>query len=145
MTSRSFTPQGISALILALGLFVAPASADDVRTLYKKTIRGTALVTARLSDTATVQGTCWLVDKPRKLLVTNYHVVQNVEVVNVIFPAYADDKAFQNGRPLSGREDYQSKLGIAGRVLDTDTERDLAVVQLEVLPEGVEEVKLATE
>lgn len=145
MRSKSFAPQQIIGLILALGPFMPPALAQDGRAIYKKTIRGTALVRVRVSDTATSQGTCWVVDRPRKLLVTNYHVVGSAELVNVVFPVYADDKAFQNGRPLSNREDYQSKLGLTGRVLDTDTERDLAIIQLELLPEGVEELKLAGE
>jgi tetratricopeptide (TPR) repeat protein len=145
MTTTRFGSQGITGLILALGFLLPSASADDGRSIYKKTIHGTVLVKVRFSDMRTSQGTGWVVDKARKLLVTNHHVVQNAELVNVVFPAYADDKAFRNGRPLSSREDYQNKLGLAGRVLDTDADRDLAVIQLEVLPEGTEELKLAAE
>jgi tetratricopeptide (TPR) repeat protein len=141
-------PAARSKLLLALlafGLWHASASAEDGRALYKTTIRGTALVNVRFGDNSRSQGTCWVVDRKRMLLVTNHHVVRSAELVNVIFPAYADDKARKNGSPLSSKDDYQGKLGLTGRVLDTDPERDLAIIQLEILPEGTEELKLAAE
>ncbi len=145
MSRTSFRCQATVSLLFILAVFLRAAPADEGREVYKKTLRGVAMVKVGVNADATRYGTCWVVDKARKLLVTNHHVVENVDVVNVIFPVYPDEEASKTGRPLSSKEDYRSRLGLSARVVDTDAERDLAVIQLEVLPEGVEELPLAVE
>jgi tetratricopeptide (TPR) repeat protein len=132
-------------LLLFIAVWPPAASADEARDVYKKAIHGVALVQVRVATNSTSQGTGWVVDRAKKLLVTNQHVVENADLVNVIFPAFRDDKARRNGRPNSSKEDYRNTLGLSGRVVDTDVDRDLAIIQLEVLPEGTRELKLASE
>ncbi len=130
------------AFLCLLILLLRPAglSADEGRELYRKVIHGVGLV-----KTPTGQGTCWVADKTNKLLVTNSHVVQGTEVVNVVFPVYADARAARDGRPINRKDQYQDRLGLPARVLDIDPTRDLAILQLELLPDGVEELHLVGE
>src|SRR5713226_9399323 len=95
----------ILTLICFLGVGFTPLSADEGREIYKRTVRATAWVRTSAST-----GTGWVVDRSRKLLVTNHHVVLNEDKVNLVFPAY------KNGKLLAGRSDYKDALGILGRV-----------------------------
>lgn len=96
-------------------------------------------------------GTAWVVDRERKLLVTNHHVVYNTEKsrcdeqVFLIFPAY------EGGKPVAERDYYRqhiAELVAAGRamparVLDADRTIDLAFLVVQELPPDVTAVPLA--
>ena len=86
-----------------------------------------------------------LIDKKRKLAVTNEHVTKNNTSVIVVFPVRDG-----NGKLISDRSFYVnenhigvlSKLGYAteGRVVAEDPKRDLAIVQLVGIPETAREI-----
>jgi tetratricopeptide (TPR) repeat protein len=119
---------------MAFAVAAPQARADEAtRNLYKKTLQGTVLVQTKNGG----WGTGWIVDKSRKLIVTNHHVTGDDDVVNVIFPRFKD------GEVIAGRADYKDELGILAKVIDTDIDRDLAIVQASLLPEGTRELKLA--
>jgi tetratricopeptide (TPR) repeat protein len=122
------------AFVVLTGVSLAAARGDESRKVYKQTVRATALIRAR-----TGTGTGWIVDRGRRLLVTNHHVVLNAETVNVIFPQNKD------GQLLASRSNYAEVLGVPARVVNVDTERDLAVLQVEILPAEAGELKLAAE
>jgi tetratricopeptide (TPR) repeat protein len=84
-------------------------------------------------------GTGGIIDKSRRLMVTNDHVVEGTDVVWVVFPEYKDGK-------LIREEGHYAKLkGVKAVVIDRDFARDLAVIQLESLPADAEELKLAAD
>jgi tetratricopeptide (TPR) repeat protein len=132
-------------LCAALSLLAGPA-ADKPRTapdVYRNALRSVAWVITSAGD----KGTGWLLDRERQLLVTNYHVVGEANLVDAIFPATRD------GRIVAERAYYTDNLhllkesgrAVAGRVVGRDPERDLALVRLEELPDGVTGLPLAGE
>lgn len=78
-----------------------------------------------------------LVDRQHRLFLTNVHVVGNSPTVIVYFPEFANDEL------LAKRDDYKNRKGINGKVVLKEDRCDLALVQLERLPEGVQPVPLA--
>jgi S1-C subfamily serine protease len=126
------------ALAFAGGnLAATQADPKDERTdaVYRTAVRATAFIlTEKLSGTGVV------IDAERRLVVTNYHVVLKEEKVNVIFPILKD------GLPTGDRDYYWKnwkKLAITGKVIVRDPGHDLAIIELESLPEGVKAVRLA--
>jgi S1-C subfamily serine protease len=117
------------------------ARAESGSEVYRQTLRGTAWVITPAKG----KGTGWVIDRRRKLLITNLHVVADHDTVDVLFPARRD------GRLVTERTYYTQHLrdlrkagrAVSGRVLRTDPARDLALVELDSLPDDVSELKLA--
>jgi S1-C subfamily serine protease len=89
-------------------------------------------------------GTGCVIDFTRRLVVTNYHLVLNQDAVTAVFPAYAAD-----GRLILDREHYIKQLTAAGqhvkgRVIARAESSDLALIQLEAIPDGVMTLPVAT-
>ena len=106
--------------------------------IYRRGLVGTAWVCIFFKDHY-VSGTGWVLDRDRKLLVTNHHVVAGAESAKVFFPAY------RNGRAISDRNYYLEQVStkaIPAKVFISDPKRDLAVLQLETIPDGVEALAL---
>ncbi len=131
-------------LVLGLALFLlaalpasAPADGLTSNDLYQQTLRSTAMVVVPNGDKAS-QGTGWLVDRERKLLVTNRHVVSGQKQILAIFPAFRDGKLITD-------RNYYLKEGIRfhGQVIESNLGHDLAVIQLDGLPSFVQPLKLA--
>jgi tetratricopeptide (TPR) repeat protein len=124
--------------VLMMLALVAPAPAADPLTpsqVYQHTLRGTVWI-----HTDKGMGSGWLCDQDGKLLVTNHHVVGDSDTVTVFFPAYRD------GKPIPERDHYRDKeRPFRGRVIDTDPGRDLAVIQLDALPEDARALALAAD
>lgn len=123
-------------LLFAAGL----ARADDVgSTVYKQVVPSCVWIHARHArGTATGSGT--LIDVERRLALTNYHVVGDAERVVLYFPAFRD------GLPVAEKNYYLQRaksLAISGRVVARDQRTDLALIQLDKLPDGKKAVPLA--
>ncbi len=117
---------------------MATTATADVE-IYNKTLKSTAWVLAKTGG-ETSSGTGVLVDTEKKLLITNFHVVGEARAAVLFFPEMKNDK------PIVDRQHYLKnvkKLGIRGRVLGVDRQRDLALVELDRLPEGAEALPLA--
>ena len=84
-------------------------------------------------------GTGVLVDAERRLVVTDLHVVGDAEFVEIAFP-----KLDEAGEPLLDVARYQSDR-IRGQVVFREPRVDLALVQIEQLPPGVESLSIAAE
>jgi S1-C subfamily serine protease len=88
-------------------------------------------------------GTGWVVDRKRRLVVTNYHVVRDKKAVIVFFPA------FVNGQLVTDRNFYLNQIGrgggIAAKVIAIDKKPDLALIQVKSFPRGVGALGLAGE
>ena len=135
-------------LLLLLGAAWAGSSlpsGDDGRLtgaeVYRRTLRGVAWVHSPDAG----KGTGWILDRSRRLLVTCAHVVGDNTTVNVVFPVRED------GAVVADRGYYfehmpalrKSGAAVRGRVLKRNPAVDLALVELESLPDGVEELPLA--
>ena len=90
------------------------------------------------------KGSGVLIDKARRLVVTNEHVVRNVALIAVFFP-YRD----RNGRLIKNEGFYfenwewLDRLGYHtdGRVVAKNVRNDLAIIQLDHLPATTREIK----
>src|SRR5207253_11091633 len=85
-------------------------------------------------------GSGTLVNAKERIVVTNYHVVGEKDVAVVFFPAYTGNDLITSPEHYLKRAD---KLGIAGKIIARSTERDLALIKLISLPQGVHEMPLA--
>ena len=141
-------PRALLALLLAGWLApAAPAQpkadppktepADAGTSVYQKVVRSTAWVHSDRGGGRLATGTGSLVDKGRRLVLTNYHVVGDVKHATVFFPAYDGKK------PISDRKHY--KTGISGEVVEIDKQADLVLIRLDRVPDGVPELPLAAD
>ena len=89
-------------------------------------------------------GSGWVVDVANRLVLTSSHVLAGATKVRVIFPVYQNGELV-NDRSVYGRTSDLSQQGLVfgGRVLDADSRRDLAVVQMKDLPPTVGALTLA--
>lgn len=130
------------AAVVALVL-VAPvlAQSDAGSRVYRDTLKATVWIQSNRGS-ALASGTGSLIDRRRHLILTNYHVVGDVDRVNVFFPYY------ETGRPtpVAEKEFYQRRareLAVRGRVVARDKQADLALIQIDKVPEGAHALTLA--
>lgn len=132
------TPMPAAFLLLAgTALLAAAGPGRANEAVYQRLLRSTGWVVAGQNT-----GTCVLVDADKKLAATNFHVVGLRPEVQVLFPRSED------GRIVAERKAYQDDLtekGIKAKVVARDPRRDLALIRLEQLPEGVEAVAIAAD
>jgi V8-like Glu-specific endopeptidase len=126
---------------LTLPLLIPSLRADDGdgAKVYKKVIHSVVWIhSTRDRGLATGSGT--LIDQKKRLILTNYHVVEDNPRAKVFFPDFRDDKPIAEKRHYSDRA---SRLAISGRVIAIEKSVDLALIQLDRLPEGTNAVSLA--
>jgi len=139
-TSFRFCQVLLAAAALAASLaMTAPAWADAQ--VYEEALKSTTWVLTKTQG-KTSSGTGVLVDAEKKLVVTNFHVVGEARTAIIFFPAITD------GKPQVTRKHYVDNvktLGIRGRILGVDRKRDLALIQLDKLPETAKAITLAAD
>jgi hypothetical protein len=117
--------------------------AEDSAKVYQTVLKSIVWIHSARDKGRVATGSGTLIDRQRRLVLTNYHVVGNNDRVTVLFPAYRGTK------PIAEREYYLDRLrrdgGIRGRVIARDRIHDLAVVQLESVPDGVQAMPLASD
>lgn len=122
-----------------LGLM--PGKAQDGAKVYKQVVPSVVWVhSTRDRGLATGSGT--LIDKERRLILTNYHVVQDNPNAKVFFPVFRD------GKPIAEKEYYlarRNRLGIPGKVIALDKKADLALIRIDAVAKDVEAVPLAAD
>ena len=136
-TSTTYVITRFAVCVLAVASLADTVFAD--REIYNKTLNSTAWVLAKTGG-ETSSGTGVLVNAEKKLLITNFHVVGDARATVIFFPES------KNGKPIVERSHYLNnvkKLGIRGRVLGVDRKRDLALVELDRLPENAVAIPLA--
>lgn len=118
-----------------------PESGLSPAEVYRRTLRSTAWIVFVVQDEEGERlssGTGWVQDAQRRLLVTNEHVVHGVDKVQAFFPEEKD------GQVVTDPEYYRKEVQAAsGVVIDRDSQRDLALVQLDAIPPGVRALELA--
>ena len=150
MPRTRFWLSAIAALVSAPGFALAQEKADPPKaesvdvgaSAYQKVVRSSAWVLSDRGGGKLATGSGTLIDKGRRLVLTNYHVVGDLKTATVFFPF------FEGKKPVSDRKYYldrKSKLGIPGEVIETDKQADLALIRLDRVPEGVPELPLAAE
>src|SRR5262245_9789790 len=126
------------AVVCFSAIMSAPSAARASAEVYKKVLPGTAWVVADgdefIAGRTFSSGSGVVIDTERRLVVTNYHVVEEREEVLVFFPT-GQGKQLQ-ADPLHYHKNAK-KLGLIGTVVLRDPLRDLAIIQLPSLPAGV--------
>ncbi len=125
------------AIILSSYSMQLPAARADVQT-YRNALKSTTWVLSKNSE-GTSSGTGVLIDAEKRLVITNAHVVGDSRNAVIFFAAIKDDT------PIVQRSYYLEnvrKIGIRGRVIAVDRKRDLALVELDRIPEGAEAIKM---
>lgn len=104
--------------------------------LHKHLARGAGWI--RIIDgTGVRHGTGWILDLDKKLMVTNHHVVDGADEVVVTFPMWKD------GKLVTSEAAYLTAPKVKATVIDRDANRDLAVIRVESIPDGMHALKLA--
>ncbi len=145
-------PMPARRLLAVAALLAAPAFApaqatpttepppDTGATVYQKVLQSTVWVISDRGAGRSATGSGSLVDRGRRLVLTNYHVVGDVKKATVYFPVYENKKAISDKKYYTER---RGKLGIEGEVLELDKQADLALIRLDRVPNGVPELPLA--
>lgn len=116
-----------------------PQAAAKPASIYDRALRSTVWILSPESGGSTSCGSGALVDRDLKLVATNEHVVDGRPDALVFFPCY--DEA---GQLVVDRDFYiRRALQIAGKVLLADPKRDLALIQLQTIPDNVVAFPLA--
>jgi S1-C subfamily serine protease len=140
-----------SFLAMALVAFAAGraawAQSDDTGArVYQRLLKSTVWVVSPHGDGKVSTGSGSLLDQNHRLILTNYHVVADRDRVSVFFPSYQRPPG---GKPeiVAERKFYfdllRKGLGLHGKVLLRDRQRDLAIIQLDAVPEGAVPIRLA--
>jgi len=124
-----------TALAVWLGLSEVATANPKV---YRKLLLSTGWVVVPGKAGLSI-GTCFVVDRERRLVVTCRHVVGECEEALVYFPAVRD------GAVQVENTHYLTKTAArVGQVVATDRVADLALIRLSSLPEGAEALPLAS-
>ena len=120
----------------ALGLAVNNAALANAR-IYDRALASTGWIIVPQAKSTAI-GTCWVVDQERKLVVTSLHVMKGADELLVYFPQHAEKRLI-----VESASYLRNVPAILGRVVAKDEPRDLALIQLETLPEGIAALPLA--
>ena len=119
-----------------------PATGAEI---YQTLLKSTAFIVVEETDSSgpyMATGSGWIVDRKRKLVVTNHHVVGQARTAKVYFPVRESNG--DEDRLVSERERYLAEFTpFIGKVFLNDSRRDLAVIKLDRLPEECQEIPLA--
>jgi hypothetical protein len=127
-------------LVAALAGACARADVGDGSQVYQGVLKSIAWIQSPRGQGKLATGTGSLVDKQKRLVLTNYHVVGDGDRVTVMFPIH------ERGKLIAEREQYLSRIraeGIRGEVVARDRRRDMALIKLDHLPDGVVPISLA--
>jgi S1-C subfamily serine protease len=113
----------------------APADPPTVKPASTAANRNQAEQGTRVSS-----GTGVLIDARNRLVLTNFHVVEKRPVAILFFPQTRADELVTDPEVYF---DNGNRIAVRGRVLVSDSQRDLAVIQLERLPAGARALPIA--
>jgi hypothetical protein len=126
----------VGLIVIAWSAATTSVSRADAK-IYDKLVRSTGLVVVPQENNSSSVGTCWVADREHKLAVTNQHVVGKGTEALIYFPM------FQNGDVVSDYAAYRKGVApIHARVVHSDSRHDLALLQLDSLPESIPELSL---
>ena len=120
-----------------------PSTHQNLPDLHPQQIYDQAINSVVWIHTAEAMGSGVLIDQRRKLVVTNQHVTDPAEWVDVFFPYKRNGsvnkktKFYERNKVLLERERYLTK----GKVIAQNVKNDLAIVQLVQVPTTAREIK----
>lgn len=121
-------------------IVAAPAGVQDTGAkVYAQVVKSVVWVHSPRSN-ALATGSGSLIDAGRKIVLTNYHVVGDEQRAKVYFPAFRGDEIIPEKSYYRERE---KQFAIRGKVLAVDKRADLALIQLESLPDGAKAIPVA--
>lgn len=113
----------------------------DPQEIYRQVLLATVSI---VNHEVGCTGSGAVIDLEQRLVLTNEHVVGNAEEVDVYFPDFVDGQAVPNRKHYwSDRLRPREVEPVSGRVLLTDPRVDLAIVQLDKLPESARAIALS--
>jgi DNA-directed RNA polymerase subunit RPC12/RpoP len=116
-----------------------PQAPLDSAGIFKTAVASVALIEVlNEKDNKYVGGSGSIIDKQRKLVLTAYHVVEDAETIDVIFPKH--DK---NGELVTVVGDYGRADRIAAKIWRKDPSKDLAILQVDWVPPESRAIPLA--
>jgi hypothetical protein len=110
--------------------------------VYRKVLKSAVWVHSDRGGGRKATGSGALIDRGRRLVLTNYHVVGNVKDATVFFPAFDGKKVVPERRYYLERA---RSLGIPGEVVEVDKAADLALIRIDRVPAGAEELSIAAD
>jgi S1-C subfamily serine protease len=128
----------VLGLTLTLLWLVATNTVRANPEIYKNTMPAMAWVVSPIDNDKAMFGAGVVIDVEKKQVVTAYHIVEERADVIVFFPVDKDHKYVTDA-------DYylKNRLGVRGKVVAKDAKKDLAVLAVEKLPDGVKALTLA--
>jgi hypothetical protein len=109
--------------------------------LYEKCVKSSVFIVTPLKQ-GIAMGSGSLIDAEKRYVLTNYHVVDEVDNVFVQFPVRNKD-----GSLMTDKKKYIERIpagaALKGKVLWRDKNRDLAILQLDKLPPDTQAIPLA--
>lgn len=150
MPTRLFPVFGLLAALVPLAAAAqpepkaesTPPATDTGISVYRKVLPSTAWVHSDRGGGRLATGSGSLIDRGRRLVLTNYHVVGDVRRATVYFPAFDGKKVVPERRYYLDRS---AKLGIPGEVVEVDKAADLALIRIDRVPDGPTEIPLAAD
>jgi hypothetical protein len=132
---------GISAIVAQAPPVTSEPPLDVGSRVYQQVLPSTVWIHSDRGQGRLATGSGTLIDRGRRLVLTNYHVVGDVPKVKVFFPAFDPNK-----KVIPEREYYldrANRIAIPGQVIEIDKQGDLALVRLDWVPDGTRELPLA--
>jgi S1-C subfamily serine protease len=150
---RLSSPLLALVLLCTLQAGLVRAESEGGEKVYQRLLRSAVWVISPRSKTPSGKiesssGSGSVLDVRLKLVLTNYHVVEDRDAVTVFFPVPQVGKSGKSH--IVAERDYYMRLfsagkGIRGKVLARSARSDLALIQLETVPHGVIAVQLAAD
>jgi S1-C subfamily serine protease len=144
------TVVGLTLAALCPAQRPAPAATLSGKEIFQRTLKSVTWIVQAVeaggNRVRLMTGSGSLIDVPKRLVLTNYHVVGDAKEVAVFFPQF-DQRSKQL---ISDKEVYfkqlQGRTGyIRGAVIARSPKQDLALIELPTLPHGTTPVRLARE
>ncbi len=114
------------------------SNVDPQNPVYRQILNSVGYIVCQPEGGEAWQGTSWVLNEKNRLMVTNHHVIEGVEECVVFLPEFKDNKLVTDKA-----ETLRSSRGIRAQVIDSCRECDLALIQLESLPETAKSLSLA--
>jgi len=139
------SPAAIDELARLLEVGGAGRNLPDLsaRQIYDQAMASVVWITT-VQGNSVGKGSGVLIDKKRRLIVTNEHVIRNAESIDVFFPwrdrnlkLNKDENFYFKNREWLENQGYVSR----GRVIVQHVSNDLAIIQLAQLPPTASEIK----
>ncbi|HEX3150379.1 MAG TPA: serine protease [Gemmataceae bacterium] len=137
------SPIIIACIFMAIGPSKRLWADDQTDTvaLFRKSVDSVAFITASVKGgVAMASGT--LIDRTKRYVLTNYHALDDADKIHVQFPLHQKDETI-----VTDKKKYVDRVStgeaIRGTLVYRDESRDLAIIQVDRLPDTAKEMPLA--